>query len=98
MIDQMLADDAAVAGEEIENARRHAGFLEHLHHHRAGNGRLLGRLHDDGVAGDKRGGNHAGQNRHREIPGRDDERDAARPVMLVAFFAGHVLGESRTAA
>ena len=97
MIDQMLADDGAVAREEIEHARRHTCFLEHLHQHGTGDGRWLGRLHDDCVAGHNRGRDHAGENRDREIPGRDDERDAARPVMLIAFFAEHVLGESRTA-
>ena len=35
------------------------------------------------------------KNRDREIPGRYDERDAARPVMLVAFFAEDVLGQRR---
>ena len=35
VIDEMLADDRAFAGEKIEDARRHAGFLEHLHQHRA---------------------------------------------------------------
>ena len=37
------------------------------------------------------------ENRDREIPRRDDERDAARPVMLIAFLAEHVLGEPRAA-
>ena len=27
----MSADDRALAGEKIQNARRNAGFLEHLH-------------------------------------------------------------------
>ena len=98
VIDEMLADDAAFAGQIIQHAGWHAGFLEHLHQQRAADRRLLGRFHNDGIASDERRRNHPGQNRHRKIPGRDDERDAARPVVLVAFFAGHVLGQSRQAA
>ena len=33
----------------------------------------------------------------REIPRRNHEGDATRPVMLVAFFAEHVLGQFRPA-
>ena len=97
VIDKMRADDRALAGEEIDNARRNSGFLEHLHQHGGDDGRLFGRFHDDGVAGDERGGNHAGKNGERKIPWRDDKGDAARPIMLIAFFAGHVLRQTRAA-
>ena len=59
VIDEMRADDRALAGEQIHNARRNSGFLEHLHQLGGEDGRLLGRFHDDGVAGDERGRNHA---------------------------------------
>src|SRR5262249_5880669 len=59
--------------------------------HGADDDRLLGGFHDHGVACDQSGADHAAQDRHWEIPRRDHERDAARPVMLVAFFAGHIL-------
>src|SRR4029077_4981536 len=36
---------------------------------------------------------HAAENRDRKIPGRDYERDAARPVMIITFFARHLLCE-----
>ena len=59
--------------------------------------RLLGRLHDDGVAGDQSGRNHSAEDRQGEIPRRDDKGDAARPVVLIALLAVHVLGELRPA-
>src|SRR5439155_19887416 len=37
------------------------------------------------------------QNCHRKIPRRDDERDTARPIVLVTFFAEDVLSEPRPA-
>ena len=40
-------------------------------------------------------GDHSAENRDRKIPRRDDESDAARPVMLVAFLAGNVLSQTR---
>ena len=48
-------------------------------------GGLLGRLHDDGVARDQRGGGHAAEDRQREIPRRDDDairRAARRNIVL----------------
>ena len=91
MIDKVRADDRALAGEKIENTGRDPGFLENFHQHRAANRRLLGRFHDDGVAGDERGRNHSAHNRDRKIPRRDDERDAARPVMMIALLARNML-------
>ena len=35
MIDKVRADDRALAGEKIQDARRNARFLKHLHQHRA---------------------------------------------------------------
>ena len=49
----LLADDGAVAVEQVEHALGHAGFLEHFHQKRAADRGLLSGLHDDGVAGDE---------------------------------------------
>src|SRR6266404_7568714 len=94
MIDKVRAHLRALAGEIIEHARWHAGFLENLHQHRAANRRLLGRFHNNGVAGDQRGGGHSTEDCERKIPGRNDERDTARPVVIVAFFTGDLLGQA----
>ena len=94
VIDKVRANDRAAPVEKIQHAGRHARFLENFHEHGADIERLLGRFHDHGVACDERGGNHPAQDRHREIPRRDDEHDTARPVMLITFFAGNLLGQT----
>ena len=94
----MRADDRALAG--AGNSKRPAELRLPRNisiNMRAEDGRLLGRFHDDGVAGDERGGDHSAKNRDRKIPWRDDEGDAARPIMLIAFFAGNMLGQTRAA-
>jgi hypothetical protein len=50
-------------------------------------GRLLGGLDDDGVARDQRGDGHAAADRQREVPGADDDGDAARLVPLLVELA-----------
>ena len=95
MINHVRTDHRAFAIEKIQYARRHAGFFVNFHQHGTDDDRLLGRFHDHRVPRDERGADHATQDRHRKIPRRDDQRDAARPVMLIAFFAGHILREPR---
>src|SRR5438034_1499348 len=89
----MRSNHGAVPGEEIQNARRNACFLEHLHEHGAADNRLLGRFHDDGVSSNNSGRRHAAENRDRKIPRRDYEGDATRPVMMITFFARDLLRE-----
>ena len=43
-----------------------------------------------GVAGDERGARHAGEDREREVPGGDDDGDAARLVEVDVVLAGDV--------
>ena len=90
MVDQRRADLLADAGQVVDDAGREAGLLEHLHQLRRDDRRLLGRLHDDGVAGDEGGGGHAAEDRQREVPRRDDDGDAARLVEVLVLLAGHV--------
>ena len=52
--------------------------------------RLLGRLHDHGVAGDQRRGGHAGEDRQRKVPRRDDGGHAARHVDEPILLARHI--------
>ena len=56
---QVRADLAARPGQQIHHARRQARLHEQLHQPRANDRRLVGRLHDDRVAGHDGGGGHA---------------------------------------
>src|SRR6266480_638251 len=87
----MRSDHGAVPREKIQHARRNACFLEHLHEHGAADNRLLGWFHDHGVPGNNSSRRHAAENRDRKVPRRDYEGDATRPVMMIAFFARHLL-------
>src|SRR5712671_1130810 len=89
----MRSDHGAVPREKIQHARRNACFLEHLHEHGAADNRLLGWFHDHGVPSNNSGRRHAAENRDRKIPRRDYEGDATRPVMMITFFAWHLLRE-----
>lgn len=82
----------APAGEKLEGRRRDTGLEEHLVEAEAGQRRLLGGLHDDGVAGDQRRGGHAGEDRQREVPRRDHDAHAAREVPGDILLAGDVDG------
>src|SRR4051812_10619078 len=89
----MRSDYRAVPRQKIEHARRNARFLEHLHKHGAADNRLLRRFHDHGVSSNNSGRRHPAENRDRKIPRRDYERHTARPVMVITFFARHLLRE-----
>src|SRR5262249_44868152 len=95
VIDQMRSDNGAVPREKIQNSRRDACFLEHLHKQGTADDRLLGRLHDHCVSGNNSGRRHAAENCDRKIPWRDYERHTARPVMMITFFPGNLLREFR---
>ena len=81
--------DVALAGQQGERRRRHAGLAQRLREDERAAGRLLGRLEDDGVAGGQAGGGHPERDRHREVPRGDDGDDAAGLVaQLVALARG----------
>ena len=89
--------DVALAGQQRERARRHAGLAQRAREHERAAGRLLGRLEDRGVAGRQRRRGHAERDRDREVPGRDDRDDPARvPAHLVAL-AGRPAAAARPA-
>ena len=46
--------DRAVAGHEMQRARRHAGLVQQLHRFSGDQRRLLGGLGDHGIAGGER--------------------------------------------
>ena len=74
--DQRRADLAG-AGQELQGCRRDAGLVQHAHGLGGDQRRLLGRLGQHRVAGGKRRGDLAGEDRQREVP-RADADDRAR--------------------
>ena len=90
--DARIGDEArtngAVAGHEMQRARRHAGIVQQRHGERGDQRRLLGRLGDDGIAGDKRRGHLAEEYGQREIPRADADEDAAAAITQLVALAG----------
>ena len=80
VLDQVRADLLADAGQEGEHAGRDARLVQDLDETQRDAGRLLRRLEEHRVAGDQRGGDHAGGDREREVPRRDHHADPARLV------------------
>ena len=88
VLDERIADRRAAAGQEVQHAVRHARLVARLEEHRGDAGRVGGGLQHDRVAGDDRGGRHAGQDREREVPRRDHDADAERDVLELVSLAG----------
>ena len=76
VIDEPRAD-GAVAGHELQRARRDARLVQEAHGRRGDERRLLGRFRDDAVAGDQRRRDLAEEDRERKVPRRDRDEDAA---------------------
>ena len=78
--------DVALARQQRERLRRHAGLAQRLHEQRRAARRLLGRLEQHRVAGREAGRDHPERDRDGEVPGRDHRDHAARaPAQLVAL-------------
>jgi hypothetical protein len=86
----------AVALQQPDRLGRDAGVAQRLDEHEAAQRRLLGGLEDHRVAGRQRRGDHAGRDRDREVPRRDDRGHAARRVVQAVALAGDL--EQRPAA
>ena len=84
---QMRADFSARARQQIHHAGRQPCFDEQPHQPRAEDGRLVRWLHNHRVSRHDRRRGHAGENRQREIPRRDDHAHAPRPPLLKVRFA-----------
>ena len=87
VLDQIGADLLADAGQEGQHTGRDARLVEDLDQTQRDSGRLLRRLEQHRVAGDQRGGDHAGGDREREVPRRDHDADAERLVGVRVGFA-----------
>ena len=86
---QRGADGFSGTVQQLQRVARHARLVQQLHCFLGDRGRLLGRLRQNGVAGDERGGNLPGEDGEREVPGTDAHPGAARrQAQLVAFAGG----------
>ena len=93
MLQERRAGVGPVAENDVHDAARQAGFVENLHQIVGGERRIFGGLDDHRVAADQRGHRFPRRNRHREIPGRDQSRDADRRAHGHGEFVGQ-LGRS----
>ena len=73
----------AVAGDDVDDARRQLGLAEHVAEEQRGERRRLGRLQHDGVAGGERGRELPREHQQREVPRDDLPGDAERPRRAV---------------
>ena len=80
--------DRAVAGNEMQRGRRHAGVVQQPDRERGDQRRLLGRLRDHGIAGGERGDHLAEEDRERKIPRADADEDAAAAIAQFVALAG----------
>ena len=76
----LVADDGAGAGDEVEDAGRQVGLGDALGEGDAGDRGRRGRRPHDGVAAGERGRDQLGRHRVRPVPGRDHADHAARPA------------------
>src|SRR5688500_10364362 len=77
VVHQGWADLFADAGEEVDDAGGETDFGEDLHQLRRDDGGLFRGFHDGRVAGDEGGDGHAAEDGDGEVPGGDDDGDAA---------------------
>ena len=93
---ERTADGAAPARQQMQGLVGHPGLVHQAHGTRGDEGRRLGRLGEDGVAGGQRRRHLAGEDRQREVPRADAQEDAApAQYELVALARGAVHGQRR---
>ena len=92
MLDDCVAKSSARAGAKVDHAAGNSRFFENLNKPGRDGWRVAGGLQDDCIAGDDGGRSHAGHNREREIPRRNDrthaERDIEQPVAFARVLDG----------
>ena len=82
-----------VAVDQVEDARREAGFLEQLDEALADGRRVLGRLEDGRVAFEQARAEHPQRHGEGEVPRRDDGDDAPRLAAHEGVLLGDLGGE-----
>ena len=88
VVDELLSDGRARAGDEVEHAGRQAGLDHHLGELCAEQRRIARRLEDDGVSRGERAAGGSCRERERKIERRDDGPHAIRPQHADVVFAG----------
>ena len=78
MLHEALADGSPTAVDDVDHAVGDAGLDEELDEPLPERGCVRGRLEDDGVSGDERGRDLPGRDRDREVPRRNDADHADR--------------------
>ena len=81
------ADGFSFSGQVVQDILRCSGFPEELACDPGDARCLLGRFHDDGVAGDQRSDGHAHADRQGKVPRTDDDGDAPTLVVREIQFA-----------
>ena len=90
---ERLARGLAEARQDVEHAFGDAGFRRQFGQADGGEGRLLGGLQDDRVAGGERGRDLPAGHQQREVPGHDAGHDAGG---LARDHGDHVAGVGAT--
>ena len=87
LVDAFVLDErragAAVAGDDVDDARRELGLAEDVGEEERGERRRLGRLEHDRVPGCERGRDLPGEHEQREVPRHDLAGDADRARLAV---------------
>ena len=78
-----LRAGAAVAGDDVHDARRQLGLSQDIAEQERGERGRLGGLEHDGVAGGERGRDLPREHQQREVPRDDLARDADRPRLPI---------------
>ena len=86
---EALADDAALAGQDLQDALGQPGLERQLADAQRAQRRQLGRLDHDRVAGGQRRCEAPARDRHGEVPGHDDGHHTERLVEGHVEASGH---------
>ena len=89
MRDDEVADFASRAGNEVDDARRHADLVQQVDEPRRDDGGVARGLEHDGVPADDRRRRHAHHDGARKVPRRYHGADAERNVDELVPFARH---------
>ena len=86
IVGHQVADFAAASRHEVDDARRHAGFLHDFVHLVGEDRGVAGRLQEHAVADHHRRHRHADEDGEREVPGGNRYADADRLVEVLVRF------------
>src|SRR5271167_3344631 len=96
MLDHWGANFAAESGDDVHHAWWNTGLMQRLHKVEYRERRVLCGLDNGGVAGDQRGEQLPGRNRHGEVPRCDHGADAQRLTDRHRELVGQLRGDGRS--